>query len=146
MSNSDNVFAGSIPNLYDDYLVPLIFQSYATDLVNRLRLRSPTRVLELAAGTGVVTRILAFELSESVSIVATVLNQAMLDQAIAIGTKRPVGWCQADAMELPFAAENEFALGQKLLRVRSRHIFSASKTDTVALRFHIIRSSLEFWG
>jgi SAM-dependent methyltransferase len=105
MSDSDNVFAGSIPKLYDKYLVPLIFEPYASDLVNRLHSRSLYRVLEIAAGTGVVTRALASELSESVSVVATDLNQAMLDQAITVGTKRPVEWHQADAMNLPFRDE-----------------------------------------
>jgi SAM-dependent methyltransferase len=105
MPDSDNVFTGSIPKLYDKYLVPLIFEPYASDLVNRLRSRSLSRVLEIAAGTGVVTRALASELSESVSIVATDLNQAMLDQAIAVGTKRPVEWHRADAMNLPFRDE-----------------------------------------
>ena len=100
--NSDKVFTGSIPKLYESYLVPLIFEPYATDLVNRLASRSLTRVLEIAAGTGVVTRNLASVLPESVSIVATDLNQPMLDLASAIGTKRPVEWRQADAMQLPF--------------------------------------------
>src|SRR6266850_1441382 len=100
--NTDRVFAGSIPKLYDTYLVPLIFEPYATDLANRLRSRSVSRVLEIAAGTGVVTRALASVLPESVSIVATDLNQAMLDQASLVGTKRTVEWRQADAMQLPF--------------------------------------------
>jgi SAM-dependent methyltransferase len=59
-------------------------------------------VLEIAAGTGVATRAMATALSDSVAIVATDLNQAMIDQAIAIGTSRPVQWRQADAMQLPF--------------------------------------------
>jgi spermidine synthase len=59
-------------------------------------------VLEIAAGTGVVTRHLASVLPESVSIVATDLNQPMLDQASEVGTKRPVEWRQADAMQLSF--------------------------------------------
>lgn len=100
--NSDKVFTGSIPKLYDTYLVPLIFEPYAADLVNRLASRSLARVLEIAAGTGVVTRNLASVLPESVSIVATDLNQPMLDLASAIGTNRPVEWRQADAMQLPF--------------------------------------------
>ena len=100
--NSDKVFAGSIPKLYDTHLVPLIFEPYATDLANRLRSRSLARVLEIAAGTGVVTRALASALPESVAIVATDLNQAMLDQAASVGTKRAVKWQQADAMQLPF--------------------------------------------
>jgi len=105
MSNSDTdkVFTGSIPKLYETYLVPLIFEPYAADLANRLASRrSLARVLEVAAGTGVVTRNLASVLPESVSIVATDLNQPMLDLAAAIGIRRPVEWRQADAMQLPF--------------------------------------------
>jgi SAM-dependent methyltransferase len=98
----DKVFSGSIPKLYEQYLVPLIFEPYAADLAHRLASRSLTRVLEIAAGTGVVTRRMAAVLPESVSIVATDLNQPMVDLASAIGTKRPVEWRQADAMQLPF--------------------------------------------
>jgi SAM-dependent methyltransferase len=102
MSHSDKVFAGSVPKIYDTYLVPLIFEPFAVDLVNRVSSRSLSRVLEIAAGTGVVTRALASGLGEGASIVATDLNQAMLDQAAAIGTERKVEWRQADAMQLPF--------------------------------------------
>src|SRR5215471_9385908 len=100
--NIDKVFAGSIPELYDTYLVPLIFEPYAADLAARLALRPLARVLEIAAGTGVVTRALATTLPESVSIVATDLNQPMIDYAAARGTKRQVEWRQEDAMHLPF--------------------------------------------
>ena len=102
MSDTDKVFAGSIPKLYETYLVPLIFEPYAAELANRLKPRPVSRVLEIAAGTGVVTRALASALPDSVSIVATDLNQAMLDQAATVGTKRAVEWRQADAMQLPF--------------------------------------------
>ena len=100
--DTDKVFGGSIPKLYETFLVPLIFQPYAADLVSRVASRSLARVLEIAAGTGVVTRNLASVLPESVSIVATDLNQPMLDLAAEIGTKRSVEWRQADAMQLPF--------------------------------------------
>jgi SAM-dependent methyltransferase len=101
--DTDKVFAGSIPRLYETYLVPLIFESYARDLANRLSARpSLSRVLEIAAGTGVVTRALASKLPQAVSIVATDLNQAMLDQAAVVGAQRPIEWRQADAMQLPF--------------------------------------------
>ena len=100
--DTDKVFTGSIPKLYETHLVPLIFAPYAVDLANRLAGRSVTRVLELAAGTGVVTRALASALPSTVSIVATDLNQSMLDQAAVIGTNRAVEWRQADAMQLPF--------------------------------------------
>ena len=99
---SDSVFAGSVPQLYERYLVPLIFEPYAVDLAARVASRSPSRILEIAAGTGVVTRRLAAALPPSATIVATDLNRAMLGQASAVGTSRPVEWKQADAMDLPF--------------------------------------------
>ena len=55
-SDVDKVFAGSIPRLYEDYFVPLIFAPYAIDLAGRVAARKAARVLEIAAGTGVVTR------------------------------------------------------------------------------------------
>jgi len=99
---SDTVFAGSIPELYDTQLVPLIFEPYAADLAHRIAALGPSRVLETAAGTGVVTRALARALPASTELVATDLNQPMLDHAAAIGTARPVTWQKADAMKLPF--------------------------------------------
>jgi SAM-dependent methyltransferase len=102
-SVTDKVFAGAIPRLYESHLVPLIFAPYAVDLANRLRPRAPARVLELAAGTGVLTRALATALPADVDIVATDLNQDMLDHAATRGTARPVEWRRADAMQLPFA-------------------------------------------
>src|SRR5271169_5386871 len=101
--STDKVFAGSIPEVYDTYLVPLIFEPYARDLARRLMARCPRTVLEIAAGTGVVTRALATLLLSSVELVATDLNQPMLDRASSVGTCRPVEWRQADAMALPFA-------------------------------------------
>ncbi|MEP7084854.1 MAG: class I SAM-dependent methyltransferase [Betaproteobacteria bacterium] len=99
---TDKVFSGSIPDLYDTYMVPLIFEPYAEDLVKRLSANPPTRVLEIAAGTGVVTRRLASVLPPDSAIVATDLNQPMLDHAATVGTTRPVEWRRADAMQLPF--------------------------------------------
>lgn len=105
MADSDKVFTGSIPKIYEQYLVPLIFDQYADDLRQRLGASLPARnglaeVLEVAAGTGVVTRTLAT--MEGISLLATDLNQAMLDEAATVGTARPVRWQQADAMDLPF--------------------------------------------
>lgn len=102
MTLADAKFGGSIPQLYERLLVPLIFQPYADDMAARVAEGRPARVLEIAAGTGVVTRALAQCLPASRTIVATDLNQAMLDQAIATGTARAVQWRQADAMHLPF--------------------------------------------
>jgi SAM-dependent methyltransferase len=99
---SDHSFAGSIPRIYDTHFVPLLFAPYAEDLARRLAARPLSRVLEVAAGTGAATRALIRALPAHVEIVATDLNQAMLDHAAATGTPRPVEWRQADAMQLPF--------------------------------------------
>ena len=99
---SDATFAGSIPELYERHLVPMIFAFYADDLAARVAALGPASVLELACGTGVVTRRLAAALPASTRIVATDLNQAMLDQAMSTGTSRAVAWRQADAQALPF--------------------------------------------
>jgi SAM-dependent methyltransferase len=99
--SNDVAFVGSVAELYDRHLVPLIFEAYADDLVSRLAPLRPRRALEIAAGTGVVTRRLAKALDAE--LVATDLNPPMLEWAQRIGTPRPVEWRQADAMKLPFA-------------------------------------------
>lgn len=101
-TNPDAVFAGSVPALYDAHLVPMIFEPYATDLVDRLAKRPSRRVLEVAAGTGALTRAMVAALPAATEVVATDLNPAMLEQAATRGTARPVAWRQADAMALPF--------------------------------------------
>jgi SAM-dependent methyltransferase len=99
----DRQFTGSIPELYERYMVPLKFAPYAEDLVRRVAVRRPARVLELAAGTGAVTRRLAEALPPEATLVATDLNPAMLAHATALGAARPVTWRPADAQQLPFA-------------------------------------------
>ncbi|BAN26196.1 class I SAM-dependent methyltransferase [Caballeronia insecticola] len=99
---TDTTFAGRIPELYDRLLVPMIFASYASDIATRVAARNPSRVLETAAGTGVVTRAMSRMLPSHVEIVATDLNQAMLDRAAANDAGRPINWQQANALQLPF--------------------------------------------
>ena len=101
---SDRLFAGSIPEFYDRILVPLIFAVYADDLAARLARLAPNRVLEIAAGTGVLTRAMAKQLPAEARIVASDLNQPMLDHARArqVEDKR-ITWEQADAQALRFS-------------------------------------------
>ena len=81
MSTTDKAFTGSIPALYDRYLGPLLFEPYATDIAGRLSKLTEGRLLEIAAGTGVVTRALARALPGNIQIVATDLNEPMIDYA-----------------------------------------------------------------
>src|SRR6266540_3053465 len=107
MVATDKVFAGSIPQIYDRFLVPLIFESYALDLAGRLAETGPQDVLEMAAGTGVLTRAIASRIPVHTRIVATDLNQPMLDHAKArMSRDGRIEWRQADALDLPFADQS----------------------------------------
>ena len=110
MSDGDTRFAGSIPAFYDHYLGPLLFAPYAADLAARAAALGPERILETAAGTGIVTAALANALPAA-EIVATDLNQAMLD--VAAGALPAIDFRQADAQALPFAdAEFDLVVSQ----------------------------------
>jgi len=104
MAATDKLFAGSVPELYERLMVPLIFEAYAHDLAEQVARVEPQDPLETAAGTGVVTRALASRLPANVRYVATDLNQPMLDHAAAKQPDRSrIIWRQADALALPFA-------------------------------------------
>ncbi|MGA9036777.1 MAG: methyltransferase domain-containing protein, partial [Pseudolabrys sp.] len=107
MVATDKLFAGSIPEIYDRFMVPLIFEVYARDLADRLAKTAPRDLLETAAGTGVLTRAVAARLPASTRITVTDLNQPMLDYA---KTQLPgdgrITWKQADALALPFGDQS----------------------------------------
>ena len=103
MLETDKAFTGTIPDTYDRYMVPMIFAPYAADLADRAAAFAPSAILEIAAGTGAVTRALASRLSPAVRYVATDLNQSMLDFAASRqAADSEIVWCQADALALPF--------------------------------------------
>jgi ubiquinone/menaquinone biosynthesis C-methylase UbiE len=103
MLETDKTFAGSVPENYDRYMVPLIFEPFAADLARRAAALSPGAVLETAAGTGVVTRALAPRLSTGASYIVTDLNQPMIDYAASRQSPGSrIQWRQADALALPF--------------------------------------------
>ena len=104
MKATDAVFAGSVPQIYDTYLVPVIFQPCTDDLSGRLVRLRPSSILEIATGTGALTRTILQKLPASAHLTATDLNQPMLDLAQAhFGSDTRVIWQQADALALPFA-------------------------------------------
>jgi ubiquinone/menaquinone biosynthesis C-methylase UbiE len=104
VAESDKVFAGSIPAIYDGLLVPLIFAYYARDLAARVVQSNPSHVLETAAGTGALTRELAARLRDHAALTVTDLNQPMLDHnAATLRHDARISWKQADALALPFA-------------------------------------------
>lgn len=100
-------FDNSAAVKYERYMVPLIFQPYAEIMAERVAKLNPSHVLEIAAGTGVVTRALAAALPESCEIVATDLAEGMLDVAREyVPEGSPILWQQADGQDLPFEDES----------------------------------------
>lgn len=100
-------FTGSIPENYDRYSGPVIFEPFADDLARRIVEAGPRRaVLETACGTGIVTRRLRCVLPATVRLVATDLNQAMLDFARTKSGSESIEWRKADALALPFEASS----------------------------------------
>lgn len=96
-------FVGSIPENYDRYLVPAQFGPFADDLAGRVANSSPQgAVLEIACGTGALTEKLRARLPASVRLVATDLNQPMLDYARNKLGDANIEWRKADAVALPF--------------------------------------------
>ncbi len=108
MSDKINKYAGSIPDIYHRYLVPLIFDAYARDLAERVEVPAGGAVLETAGGTGVLTRHLLDILPETIRIVATDINPAMLEVAETnLGMAKNIRFQVANGIELPFE-DNSF--------------------------------------
>lgn len=111
MSEANARFLGTIPALYDRHLGPVIFEPYAADLARRVRVAESAQVLEVACGTGILTRRLRDRLPPSVRFLATDLNQPMIDYARSKpGAPEAVDWRTADAASLPFDSASFAAL------------------------------------
>ena len=96
------------PKYYDDCLGPLWFDRFAADLAQHLPEHPAGDMLEIACGTGLVTRRLRERLDSSVRLVATDLSKTMLDYArTQLEAHQGIEWLGADAQMLPFG-DNEF--------------------------------------
>ncbi len=105
MAETDTKFVGPVPEIYDRYMVPMLFQPFAEEMAARVALLKPAAVLETAAGSGVVTRLLAPLLGPETRYVVTDLNPPMLERAKAQQPKDGrIEWQVVDALDLPFEA------------------------------------------
>jgi ubiquinone/menaquinone biosynthesis C-methylase UbiE len=102
-------FSGSVAENYERYLGPLLFEPYAIDLVNRIQPRKITRVLELACGTGRVTKHIANTVSPETSIIASDLNPDMISIARKKVNNLNVDWQVVDMQNISFD-DNSFDL------------------------------------
>ena len=100
---ASSAFTGSVPETYDSHLGPRKFHPYGQDMAGRVRVVEGGRLLEVAAGTGIVTEHLRGALPQSVEIVATDVSDPMLDCARRLRGHLPgVTFQPADATALPF--------------------------------------------
>jgi len=107
MGNQATRFVDSIPEHYDASLGPRIFVDYATDLARRVSRFGPSSVLEIAAGTGILTRSLRDRVGTGCRIVATDLNLPMLEIAKKkFGRGEQVRFETADALDLSFEGDS----------------------------------------
>ncbi len=95
--------SGSAPALYHEHLGPVMFEPFAENLVQRLPHRDGLRVLELACGTGIVTRRLRAHLPSTATLVAVDISPTMLAYARLATATDGIVWELADAQALPFA-------------------------------------------
>src|SRR5438093_3635799 len=103
MAGSDTKFVGSIPEKYDKHLGPFLFEPYAADFVRRVVFPKGCRVLELACGTGILTRKILESLPGDGWLTATDLNEPMLAHVRGRLKSDPrLEWRTADASKLPF--------------------------------------------
>lgn len=99
---TDRIFAHSTPALYDRYMGPLLFEPYAKLVAERCAFLQPDRILEIAAGTGIVTRAV-HRSAPRAELVATDINPKMLEFAAHALTSEHVSFQPADAQNLPFS-------------------------------------------
>jgi ubiquinone/menaquinone biosynthesis C-methylase UbiE len=130
------LFQGAIPQNYDRYLGPVIFEPYAEDLVSRLQNRKPKRILEIACGTGIVTRRLRDSLPPETEVVATDLNPDMFEFAKRkFESGENVGWQQADAGALPFPNDSFDAIVCQF-----GYMFVPDKSAAMREAFRVVRN------
>ncbi|MBB2753328.1 UNVERIFIED_ORG: ubiquinone/menaquinone biosynthesis C-methylase UbiE [Rhizobium aethiopicum] len=135
-------FDQGVAELYQALLVPILFEPYAAEMAIVADRSKPGSVLELAAGTGALTRALRATLDPPTEIVATDLSQAMIDIGAPSVTMSRTHWMHADAQNLPFAPEmfdlvicqfgamffpdkvKAYGEAQRVLRGKGRFLFS----------------------
>ena len=89
---------------YHEYMVPAMFDPWAEVLLAHANLQAGEAVLDVACGTGAVTRQAARQVGASGQVSALDLNPAMLEVArsVPVAEGAAVTWVQSSAQNLPF--------------------------------------------
>jgi ubiquinone/menaquinone biosynthesis C-methylase UbiE len=95
---------GDAPFAYNTYIVDTFMQDYSRRLVEAAAIKTGDRVLDVACGTGVVTRLAASKSGSEGHVVGFDLNAGMLARARGSGeTPATIDWREGSATEMPFA-------------------------------------------
>ena len=97
-----NDISGNTATLYDQFFGPLFFEPYAIEVVKRIDLTSVSIVLEIAAGTGRVTRHILEHIPASSKLIASDISEDMLGEAKKKLSHLNIEWQNIDAQQLPF--------------------------------------------
>jgi len=92
---------GTPAEIYEQHMVPAIFARWAPDLVEAARVRPGGRALDVACGTGAVTRILSERVGPAGAVVALHINPGMLAAARVAAPARNIEWREGSAVSLP---------------------------------------------
>lgn len=159
--SATTAFAGSVPANYDQYLGPVLFEPYAVDLVGRLDSTKLDSLLEIACGTGRVTRHLLAALPQDGKLIASDLNEDMINMARLLVRDGRVKWMVADAQDLPFPDENfdqlvcqfgvmffadkarSFAEAHRVLKPGGKYLFNVWDSMDANPRSAVIREVME---
>ncbi len=103
MSDKENKYAGSVPDAYQEYLVPILFEPFARDLASRVVAPEGGAILETACGTGVLADYMLERLDKSTRLVETDFNPVMLETAATrLVHAANIEFKTANGLELPF--------------------------------------------
>lgn len=96
---------GNAPQIYEEQKVPALFRPLAELTLNHVEVRKGDRVIDVACGTGIVTRLVAGKVGKSGTIAGVDLNAGMIEAAQRYLTDMDatIEWHQCDVIDLPFA-------------------------------------------
>jgi ubiquinone/menaquinone biosynthesis C-methylase UbiE len=142
--NLPNFFVGSVPQNYETQMGPILFGPYATDLVSRIHVAQNMRVLELAAGTGQVTRLLTQSLPDA-EIIASDISDDMMAVGQSMVQSTAVHWQNIDMMDIPFE-DNSF----DLIICQFGLMFAPDKSKALREIYRVLKTDGQFlfntWG
>jgi ubiquinone/menaquinone biosynthesis C-methylase UbiE len=91
--------SGNAPEIYERIMVPLWFGRWAEALVEALSIQPGEKVLDVACGTGVTTRLVKNKVGADGQVDGLDNNASMLSHAKELATDQDIGWIEGDATD-----------------------------------------------